>query len=212
LAFWQASDTSQALASGVISRALPGRGLSSSAAITPSRTEGRWWSLSTRPSTAAREHVFEVEAGGETRACRQIRTSASPIPVGLVSRNCNVRRQIATDPEIADSGATGSSIPRRSAFEELTDAPLRTSRRPVGADRGPVAGQGRFGRGHRLFVEAVLYRYRAGIPWRDLPERLGGWKNTHRRFSRWAKSGVWKRVFLHLASPPPRFGSIDDRP
>src|SRR3954452_19910821 len=27
-------------------------------------------------------------------------------------------------------------------------------------------------------VEAVLYRYPAGIPWRDLPERLGDWKNT----------------------------------
>ena len=40
---------------------------------------------------------------------------------------------------------------------------------------------------NRLFVEAVLYRYRAGIPWRDLPERFGDWKSTHRRFSRWAK-------------------------
>jgi transposase len=49
-------------------------------------------------------------------------------------------------------------------------------------------------------VEAVLYRYRAGIPWRDLPERLGDWKNTHRRFSRWAKTGVWERVFQHLAA------------
>jgi transposase len=29
----------------------------------------------------------------------------------------------------------------------------------------------------RPFVEAALYRYRAGIPWRDLPERFGGWKN-----------------------------------
>ena len=28
---------------------------------------------------------------------------------------------------------------------------------------------------NRLFVEAVLYRYRAGIPWRDLPERFGDW-------------------------------------
>jgi transposase len=52
---------------------------------------------------------------------------------------------------------------------------------------------------NRLFVEAVLYRYRAGIPWRDLPERFGDCKNVHRRFSRWAKSGVWKRVFEHLA-------------
>jgi len=52
---------------------------------------------------------------------------------------------------------------------------------------------------NRRFVEAVLYRYRAGIPWRDLPERLGDWKNVQRRFSRWAKSGVWQRVFTHLA-------------
>ena len=52
---------------------------------------------------------------------------------------------------------------------------------------------------NRLFVEAVLYRYRAGIPWRDLPERFDDWKNVHHRFSRWAKSGVWRRVFQHLA-------------
>ena len=53
---------------------------------------------------------------------------------------------------------------------------------------------------NRLFVEAVLYRYRAGIPWRDLPERFGDWKNVHRRFSRWAETGVWEKVFQHLAA------------
>ncbi len=26
---------------------------------------------------------------------------------------------------------------------------------------------------NRLFVDAILYRYRPGIPWRDLPERFG---------------------------------------
>lgn len=52
---------------------------------------------------------------------------------------------------------------------------------------------------NRLFVEAVLYRYRAGIPWRDLPERFGEWKNIHRRHRRWSESGVWQRVFAHLA-------------
>jgi transposase len=55
-------------------------------------------------------------------------------------------------------------------------------------------------RDNRLFVEAVLYRYRAGIPWRDLPERFGDWKNVHRRFSRWAQSGVLEAVFAHLAN------------
>ena len=53
---------------------------------------------------------------------------------------------------------------------------------------------------NRLFVEAVLFRYRAGVAWRDLPERFGDWKNTHRRFSRWAETGVWQRVFEHLAA------------
>jgi len=42
---------------------------------------------------------------------------------------------------------------------------------------------------NRRLVEAVLYRYRTGIPWRDLPERLGDWKNTHERFSRGANKG-----------------------
>src|SRR3974390_27871 len=52
---------------------------------------------------------------------------------------------------------------------------------------------------NRLFVEAVLYRYRAGIPWRDLPERFGDFRIVHTRFSRWSKTGVWARVFEHLA-------------
>jgi transposase len=38
--------------------------------------------------------------------------------------------------------------------------------------------------GNRLFVDAVIYRYRTGIPWRDLPERYGCWKATHRRYSK----------------------------
>ncbi len=31
----------------------------------------------------------------------------------------------------------------------------------------------------RLFVEAVFYRYRAGIPWRDLQERFGDFRVIH---------------------------------
>ncbi len=52
---------------------------------------------------------------------------------------------------------------------------------------------------NRLFVEAVLYRYRAGIPWRDLPERFGPFRKVHTRFRRRAKTGVWERVFQVLA-------------
>lgn len=54
-------------------------------------------------------------------------------------------------------------------------------------------------RDKRLFVEAVLYRYRAGIAWRDLPERFGDYRVIHTRHMRWSKRGVWQRVFEHLA-------------
>jgi len=52
---------------------------------------------------------------------------------------------------------------------------------------------------NRLFVEAVLYRYRAGIPWRDLPERFGDFRVIHTRHSRWSRKGIWKTIFEVLA-------------
>src|SRR3954451_2734090 len=64
---------------------------------------------------------------------------------------------------------------------------------------GRVGHVGRTAKDNRLFVEAVFYRYRTGIPWRDLPERLGCGIKVQTRFSRWAKTGVWERVFQHLA-------------
>jgi transposase len=53
---------------------------------------------------------------------------------------------------------------------------------------------------NRRFVDAVIHRYRTGIPWRDLPESFGDWNNTHRRWSRWAKSGVWVSILALLAT------------
>ena len=53
---------------------------------------------------------------------------------------------------------------------------------------------------NRLFVDAVLYRHRAGLPWRDLPERFGDFRVIHTRHMRWSKSGVWQRLFEQLAA------------
>ena len=54
-------------------------------------------------------------------------------------------------------------------------------------------------RDNRLFIDAVLYKYRTGIPWRDLPERYGDFRVVHTRMSRWAKAGVWAQVFEALS-------------
>ncbi len=64
---------------------------------------------------------------------------------------------------------------------------------------GKAGDRGRTASDNRLFVEAVLYRYRAGIPWRDLPERFGDFRVIHTRHMRWSKTGVWARLFNHLS-------------
>jgi transposase len=64
--------------------------------------------------------------------------------------------------------------------------------------------------GDRSFIDAVLYRTRTGIPWRDLPERFGPWKSVYNRFDNWASNGVWERVFKALRGDSEAEGSIVD--
>jgi len=64
--------------------------------------------------------------------------------------------------------------------------------------------------GDRLFIEAVLYRAKTGLPWRDLPERFGPWKSVYNRFSNWAKKGHWAAIFRELQLEFDETGSIVD--
>lgn len=52
---------------------------------------------------------------------------------------------------------------------------------------------------NRLFVDTVLYRYRAGIPWRDLSERFGNFRIVHLCHMRWSRSGEWEKVLEVLS-------------
>ena len=63
---------------------------------------------------------------------------------------------------------------------------------------GKVSDPGRTGGDNRLFVNGCLWVLRSGAHWRDLPERYGNWKTLHKRFTRWAKAGVWDEVFISL--------------
>ena len=64
--------------------------------------------------------------------------------------------------------------------------------------------------GDRVFVDAVIYRTKTGIPWRDLPERFGSWKSNYNRFRNWAVKGVWAQVFRDLQIDPDDTASIVD--
>ena len=52
-----------------------------------------------------------------------------------------------------------------------------------------------------MFGDAVLGIAKTGPPGRDLPERFGNGANVWKRFRRWAKKGVWQRVFEALQDP-----------
>jgi transposase len=64
--------------------------------------------------------------------------------------------------------------------------------------------------GDRLFIEAVLYRAKTGLPWRDLPERFGPWKTIYNRFSNWSQKGHWATIFTELQLELDDTGSILD--
>lgn len=82
---------------------------------------------------------------------------------------------------------------------ELSDAQFKKIA-PLLSDK--VEDVGRTGENNRLFVNGVMWILRSGAPWRDLPERYGKWDTVYQRFNRWAKKGVWERVFVALSTEP----------
>jgi len=55
----------------------------------------------------------------------------------------------------------------------------------------------------RMFLEAVLYRARTGVAWRDLPDAFGDWNAVFQRAKRWRLAGVWDRLFASLPADSP---------
>ena len=66
---------------------------------------------------------------------------------------------------------------------------------------GREGDPGRTASDNRLFVNAVLFVARTGVPWRDLPPRFGRWNSVWRRFDRWCAAGVWADLADALGEP-----------
>ena len=59
---------------------------------------------------------------------------------------------------------------------------------------GKATDRGRTAADNRLFLEAILFVARTGVPWRDLPKAFGSWNSNYKRFARWCETGVWERA------------------
>ena len=66
-----------------------------------------------------------------------------------------------------------------------------------GAEGGQV---GRPREDDRRILNGIFFVLRSGTPWRDLPDRYGPYTTVYNRFNRWAKRGVWPRIFEAFAA------------
>lgn len=62
---------------------------------------------------------------------------------------------------------------------------------------------------HRRVVEAIIWRYRTGVPWRDLPMEFGPWQTVWKRHARFSKDGTWDKVHAALLTQADSDGLID---
>ena len=77
---------------------------------------------------------------------------------------------------------------------DLTDAEWEIIE-PLMPGRAERPRGGRPRRDDRRVLNGIFFVLRTGTPWRDLPERYGPYTTAYNRFNRWAKEGVWVRVF-----------------
>jgi transposase len=50
----------------------------------------------------------------------------------------------------------------------------------------------------RQLIDGIRWRTRAGVPWRDVPERYGPWETVYGLFRRWQRDGTWQDILTKL--------------
>ena len=51
----------------------------------------------------------------------------------------------------------------------------------------------------RRVISGIVHVLQSGCRWRDAPAVYGPPKTLYNRFVRWARKGIWERVFMELA-------------
>nr|WP_245190265.1 IS5 family transposase [Leucobacter exalbidus] len=74
---------------------------------------------------------------------------------------------------------------------------------------GPTGRQGRPYADARTMVEGIIYRYRCGIAWRDLPAAFGPWQTVWRWHRRMAADGTWDALLGQLMAEADAAGMVD---
>jgi len=73
----------------------------------------------------------------------------------------------------------------------------------------PTGRPGRRFSDARTMVEGIVYRYRTGIAWRDLPEVFGPWQTVWTWHRRMAFDGTWDRAAAKIVAAADAAGMVD---
>jgi transposase len=68
--------------------------------------------------------------------------------------------------------------------------------------------RGRPFRSHRQVVEGIMYRFRTGIAWRDLPSNFGPWQTIWERHNRFSTDGTWDKIHARLVAEADAAGDV----
>lgn len=52
----------------------------------------------------------------------------------------------------------------------------------------------------RRVLNGILWRFRSGAPWAEIPERHGLSTACYNRFARWRNAGVWNRLLAAVSA------------
>ncbi len=103
-------------------------------------------------------------------------------------------------------GVGGGDAGRVSRRAVLTDAQWEQIAPLLPSD---VGRPGRRFRNHRQVVEGIVYRYRTGVAWRDLPVEFGPWQTVWKRHKRFSNDGTWDNILTRLLAQADAAGQID---
>lgn len=73
----------------------------------------------------------------------------------------------------------------------------------------PIGGYGPYPHRLRDQFEGVVWRFRTGSQWREMPEEFGSWSTVYDRFRRWRDAGVFQALMEALIAEAARRGQVD---
>lgn len=73
----------------------------------------------------------------------------------------------------------------------------------------PIGEYGPYPERLRRQFEGVIWRFRTGGQWREMPQEFGAWSTVHNRFRQWRDAGVFEALLEGVIAEAAKRGEVD---